>query len=50
MLRHTVDEGFMRETYLDMLQVAGDPAALIALLQRFVPTVRDKWTEKRNVV
>ena len=50
MLRHTVEEGFMREAYLDMLQVAGDPAAMIALLQRFVPTVRDKWTEKRNAV
>ncbi|SAL64625.1 LOG family protein [Caballeronia choica] len=50
MLRHTVEEGFMRAAYLDMLQVAGDPAAMIALLQRFVPTVRDKWTEKRNVV
>ena len=50
MLRHTVEEGFMRAAYLDMLQVAGDPAAMIALLQRFVPTVRDKWTEKRNAV
>jgi len=50
MLRHTVEEGFMRAAYLDMLQVAGDPAAMIALLKRYVPTVRDKWSEKRNVV
>jgi uncharacterized protein (TIGR00730 family) len=50
MLRHTVEEGFMRAAYLDMLQVASDPPAMIALLQRFVPTVRDKWSEKRNAV
>ena len=29
MLRHTVEEGFMRAAYLDMLQVAADPAAMI---------------------
>jgi uncharacterized protein (TIGR00730 family) len=50
MLRHTVEEGFMRAAYLDMLQVAADPAAMIEVLQRYVPPVHDKWAEKRNAV
>jgi uncharacterized protein (TIGR00730 family) len=50
MLRHTVEEGFMREEYLDLVQVAADPAAMIDKLKRYVPRMLDKWTEKRNAV
>lgn len=50
MLKHTVEEGFMRAAYLDMLQVAADPAAMIKLLQRYTPPMIDKWAEKRNAV
>jgi hypothetical protein len=44
LLQHTVDEGFMRKTYLDMLQIDADPLALIGKLQRYAPPARDKWT------
>lgn len=43
LLRHTVDEGFMRETYVDMLQIDADPLALIGKLQNYQPPARDKW-------
>jgi uncharacterized protein (TIGR00730 family) len=43
LLRHTVDEGFMRATYLNMLQIDADPAALIAKLQNYQAPVSDKW-------
>ncbi|WP_233829090.1 TIGR00730 family Rossman fold protein [Paraburkholderia sp. ZP32-5] len=42
-LRHTVDEGFMRETYVDMLQIDADPLALIGKLQSYQPRAGDKW-------
>ncbi|NML33090.1 LOG family protein [Paraburkholderia antibiotica] len=44
LLQHTVDEGFMSKTYLDMLQIDADPLALLGKLQRYQPPVRDKWT------
>jgi uncharacterized protein (TIGR00730 family) len=50
MLQHTVEEGFMRRAYLDMLQVAADPAAMIDKLKRYIPPLHDKWAEKRNAV
>jgi uncharacterized protein (TIGR00730 family) len=50
MLRHTVEEGFMREAYLDMLLVAQQPAEMIAKLTRYVPPMLDKWAEKRDSV
>ena len=50
MLRHTVEEGFMRAAYLDMLQVDADPIALIDKLQRYQPPVSDKWANKRDSV
>src|ERR1700722_6697727 len=37
MLRHTVEEGFMRAPFLDMLQVASDPAEMIDALRHYVP-------------
>lgn len=50
MLRHTVEEGFMREAYLGMLLVAQQPAEMIAKLTRYVPPMLDKWAEKRDSV
>ncbi|MBN3848102.1 MULTISPECIES: TIGR00730 family Rossman fold protein [Burkholderiaceae] len=50
LLRHTVDEGFMRRTYLDMLQIDADPAALIGKLRGYRPPVRDKWAVQGNTV
>jgi len=50
LLRHTVDEGFMRRTYLDMLQIDADPAALIGKLRSYQPPVRDKWAVQSNTV
>ncbi|MGF6956455.1 TIGR00730 family Rossman fold protein [Paraburkholderia youngii] len=43
LLQHTVNEGFLRKTYLDMLQIDADPLALISKLQRYAPPARDKW-------
>jgi uncharacterized protein (TIGR00730 family) len=50
LLQHTVDEGFMRQTYADMLQIDADPAALIGKLQRYQPLANDKWALKRDAV
>ncbi|HEY2024659.1 TIGR00730 family Rossman fold protein [Paraburkholderia sp.] len=43
LLRHTVDQGFMRETYVNMLQIDADPVALIGKLRNYRPPARDKW-------
>jgi uncharacterized protein (TIGR00730 family) len=50
MLRHTVEEGFMRAPYLDMLQVASDPVALIGALKAYTPPLVDRWPQKRDAV
>ena len=50
MLEHTVQEGFMRQTYFDILQVDSDPAALIQKLQRYQPPASDKWADNRERV
>ncbi|MEM5401378.1 TIGR00730 family Rossman fold protein [Paraburkholderia unamae] len=50
LLDHTVREGFMRQTYRDMLQTDGDPAALIARLQRYHAPEKDKWADLRENV
>lgn len=50
MLRHTVEEGFMREAYLDFIQVAAEPGEMIAKLKSYTPPTHDKWSEKRNAV
>ncbi|BAN23600.1 putative uncharacterized protein [Caballeronia insecticola] len=50
MLRHTVEEGFMRAPYLDYIQVAAQPDEMIAKLAAYVPPTHDKWTEKRDAV
>jgi uncharacterized protein (TIGR00730 family) len=50
LLRHTVREGFMRQTYFDLLQMDSDPAALIAKLERYRPPAQDKWSDMREKV
>ncbi|MGA7779135.1 MAG: TIGR00730 family Rossman fold protein [Paraburkholderia sp.] len=50
MLEHTVQEGFMRQTYFDILQVDSDPAGLIARLRDYQPPPKDKWTASRDAV
>jgi hypothetical protein len=50
MLAHTVHEGFMRQTYFDILQIDSDPAALIGRLHRYQPPARDKWADLRDAV
>ena len=50
LLQHTVDEGFMRQTYFDILQMDADPAALIGKLQRYQPPASDKWADNRERV
>ncbi|MBP0596079.1 TIGR00730 family Rossman fold protein [Paraburkholderia sp. LEh10] len=50
LLGHTVQEGFMRQAYFDILQIDTDPAALIAKLQRYQPPVADKWADRRERV
>jgi uncharacterized protein (TIGR00730 family) len=50
MLRHTVDEGFMRRVFLDMLQVAAEPVMMIETLKRNAPALHDHWAERRNAV
>ncbi len=50
LLEHTVSEGFMRQTYLDMLQIDSDPAALIGKLRRYHAPVADKWAVQRENV
>jgi hypothetical protein len=50
LLTHTVSEGFMRQTYLDLLLVDADPKQLIDRLQHYHPTMQDKWSEMRASV
>jgi uncharacterized protein (TIGR00730 family) len=50
MLRHTVEEGFMRAAFLDMLQVEAEPAAMLAKLERYQPVAHDKWADNREAV
>ncbi|WP_233880916.1 LOG family protein [Paraburkholderia flagellata] len=50
LLDHTVREGFMRQTYRDMLQTDSDPAALIAKLKHYHAPTKDKWADLRESV
>jgi uncharacterized protein (TIGR00730 family) len=50
LLQHTIDEGFMRQTYFDLLQVDSDPVTLIGKLEHYRPTTKDKWSEMRASV
>lgn len=50
LLRHTVREGFMRQTYFDLLQVDSDPAVLIEKLERYRAPAQDKWSDMREKV
>ena len=46
MLEHTVQEGFMHQTYFDILQIDVDAAALIDKIKRYQPPGKDKWSAK----
>ncbi|CAB3781625.1 Putative cytokinin riboside 5'-monophosphate phosphoribohydrolase [Paraburkholderia caffeinitolerans] len=50
LLDHTVREGFMRQTYFDLLQIDSDPAALIGKLQQYHAPAKDKWADQREKV
>jgi uncharacterized protein (TIGR00730 family) len=50
LLQHTVREGFMRQTYFDLLQIDSDPAALIEKLERYRAPAQDKWSDMRERV
>ncbi|MFC0576966.1 LOG family protein [Paraburkholderia solisilvae] len=50
LLRHTVDEGFMSPRQLETLQVATQPAELIAHMQRLIPFSGDRWAHRRDRV
>jgi uncharacterized protein (TIGR00730 family) len=50
MLKHTVNEGFMRAPFFDMLQIAATPLAMIEALRDYTPPSADRWPEKRNAV
>ncbi|MCM2490714.1 TIGR00730 family Rossman fold protein [Burkholderia glumae] len=43
MLRHTVDEGFMANPYLDSLCIDTTAGGLLDQLRRYRPPARDKW-------
>jgi uncharacterized protein (TIGR00730 family) len=50
LLQHTVREGFMRQTYFDLLQIDSDPATLIEKLERYRAPAQDKWSDMRERV
>jgi len=50
MLEHTVREGFMQQTYLDLLQIDADALSLLDKLRRYHPPGRDKWATQREAV
>jgi uncharacterized protein (TIGR00730 family) len=50
LLEHTVREGFMRQTYLDLLQIDSDPTGLISKLKRYHAPAKDKWADLRENV
>jgi uncharacterized protein (TIGR00730 family) len=50
MLTHTVDEGFMRKSYLDILQIDSQSANLIGKLKAYQPPANDKWADNREAV
>lgn len=50
MLEHTVQEGFMQQTYLDILQIDSQVSPLLQKLRRYRPPGRDKWATQRDIV
>ncbi|HEV3105708.1 MAG TPA: TIGR00730 family Rossman fold protein [Trinickia sp.] len=50
MLEHTVEEGFMRQTYFNMLQIDSEAGPLIEKLRRYRPPALDKWAAQRDAV
>ncbi|RKP43709.1 TIGR00730 family Rossman fold protein [Trinickia fusca] len=50
MLEHTVREGFLRQNYVDALQVDAHAPGLIDKLRRYRPPGSDKWALERDAV
>jgi uncharacterized protein (TIGR00730 family) len=50
MLEHTVQEGFMQQRYLGMLQIDTDAAALIHKLKHYQPPSTDRWSAEAAAV
>jgi uncharacterized protein (TIGR00730 family) len=50
MLEHTVEEGFMRQTYFNMLRIDSEAGPLIEKLRRYRPPALDKWAAQRDAV
>lgn len=50
MLKHTVAEGFMKQSLLNLLQVNTNPVALIEQLKAYQPVANDKWADHRSAV
>jgi uncharacterized protein (TIGR00730 family) len=46
MVRHGVEEGFLRQKHLDGLVIDTDPARLLRSLEAFVPGFTPKWIER----
>ena len=44
MLEHTVEQGFMNETYLDLIIIDSDPRQLLERMDAFEPTYATKWS------
>lgn len=47
-LDHAREEGLLRPDHRAMLQVADDPAALLAALEAYRPTTAEKWITRRD--
>jgi hypothetical protein len=48
-LDHACQEGLLRPEHRAMLQVAGDPAALLAAMEGYRPPQSQKWITRRDV-
>jgi uncharacterized protein (TIGR00730 family) len=50
LLHHTIERGFMRPRYMDLLQVDAHPAALLAKCQNYVSPSSDNWAQRRDAI
>ncbi|MCY0387729.1 TIGR00730 family Rossman fold protein [Robbsia sp. Bb-Pol-6] len=50
MLRHTAQEGFLRESFVDLLVVENQVPALLAALRERKPVTIDKWARHHDAV
>lgn len=48
-LRHSVEQGFMKPDYLELLMVSDDPATLLDMLATSEPISLPKWTGSAQV-